>query len=432
MDMRTFEDVTFISFRETIPRHFGELLTMARIANKEIFVSLHLIHLSCAQTVFSNVPLHRDDDELARILDLLDKVRLGKHKPPRVREGYISSTSAVISYIHHICDIESDSANSIIIFASTRIALADMFRNFVDFTLDSPYELHCITVRSDAICIDCSIIGMHRRVYHCPPDPDNIKAALQSILEKPLLGVVPLPVTLKMGNLSLECEAQRVCLSILPRCTTMESYTHIQDYNPELIFQGPRVVHSALEQRRFSNVGEPLPITVHAIMKPQNVEDTYLYGDTWVLSTAKKRVTPSSYPASTNDCSASQFMQVLHELFKEDVLVCSTPFSNFDPPHQMALQRSCFLIYILGRNKLAMRAIMPTEIRRVILIDERPLRQADATLRKQLLDIRNHLKQRGNDPNFLMDRFTQGNLCQIVSQQKTERVSRVENSRVIL
>lgn len=426
----------------------GELLSLCRLVNGGggVTVSVRMATFEGVFSVAPDTPVAEGEQGLQRLLRALEVVE--RREPDcSPSPGAVSTNGDGIAVLrpwlyspqdHCVAQGPNGRRDNVFLLATAYLSYTELFSALAHVgSAAPPYVLHCVTVSAEAMGVATASLGSSGTLYCCSADPPDLRAALQASLGGLLLsgggrpahagasaraedGVLPVTVALCLGvGLRLCCEAQRPYWGPPLRCCTADRLSPVHEEAPSLVFQsgvgGVALAHSGFEVDRLEGSGGAVLLTLEAVLAPENVDEAFLGDNSWVLSPSG-RDGGGSADAALFGAAFSQF--------SKDVLVlrCGSGSSRLAAPHALALRRTCYAAYFLGRTRLMLRQITPIELRRVPIAPP-PLRTRDddAVAAAQMKAIRAELVARCRDPTFSLDSLLQGGVCLIAAQLRSEK-----------
>lgn len=407
LDLRVSEKEHFDVLRRIVTQQCSELLALARIANTPLCVRLGAMYHDHVHILADDVLLNANDASLQQLLRTLETISQlpGESIPGRLGVG---STRALHSFLSAMPTVENNAAKHLILFATSFVPYTELYSSLVNMScVPVSFTLHCVAMSSEALGVSSLSLGALGQLFHCSVDPVALQAAVQTVLGAYTLPPAsqPLPLVLMIGTLAIACEAQRPYLSHMHRCCTINDFPMIQEQRPSLMFQGPLLVHSGFELYHTRPL-DPPRLVLEAVLPPGNVEEAYLYDNSWVLRAV------SGESSSVATLSPAQLLDALYAEYQEDALILRCAQSALDAPHDMAVQSTVFVAYFADRATLLMRQIIPTERRRLFIEAPLPVRHENTSLATRLRNIRKELLNR----DFFVDHTVSCGLIRVASQ----------------
>lgn len=330
----------------------------------------------------------------------------------------------------------------------------------------SVYRIHCLGVDADAACITMaefngtlpssgstsvkienttSKLSVKQRLYRSAGDPCDIRFAIQSSVSPFLLGESTI-ITVQMnlgGHFKLVGLARRPYLVDLHRCCLPEDLheSHV-GHRPGLCFLGHHIgsspfsiareqatpvsipgaerhgfpdYHGKAEHRAVGGndsvfCGRVPQLHLQALLHPEMVEETHLFGDPWIL-------TPSPQDS---------IWQSVFDVFQQDVFLLRTNDPFLQGLHRLASPHACFVAFFKDKWHIILRQVIPTELRREIITrgDEsvgegKRGGLQDPILLEELQDLRQHI--RGENQSLSTDSMNEILSCGLglISSQVT-------------
>ncbi|KAG5504491.1 hypothetical protein JKF63_04943 [Porcisia hertigi] len=295
--------------------------------------------------------------------------------------------SPVMPHVQRALDkFQQDS--QLILFCSSYVSHSEATQSLSGLCLDaSPHQwLRCILVDWEAACVTVGEMSSSVRVYRCSRSTRQLQAALQDGL-----GSFLLPSVYSSRHLQLQVGLQVVPVAasiwhygaFLNKCRTISSVPGVSRVLPDL------PVTRDMKRRHFADTAHCHPLisvgpaverscrderpTLHlrAVLEADKIDESFLFGDTWVLtldlSTSFTSTLSSSSPSKSCAASAASLWHAFFDVFRGDALVFAAEDTGIEVCNTAMLRHHHFVAYFMPDKTMRVREIVPPELRFVPL-----------------------------------------------------------------
>ncbi|KAG5478580.1 hypothetical protein LSCM4_04813 [Leishmania orientalis] len=394
-DGRGYEEL-----RQTVYAQCGQLLTLSRLHSSgdgaALFTTVHIVtHTRVVSYATSFHAQAADKSSESGAVDVMAGLRPLQVAQPDHSVGACGAAAfrnrmeIVMPCIQQTL-ADSQNRRQLILFCSSYVSHTEATQSLSGLRLDaSPHQwLRCILVDWEAVSVTVGELTSNVRVYRCSRSARQLQAAMQDILCPFLMPDLRLSrrLGLKLGVQAVPVIATLwhygVCLN---EGNAIGSVARAGCAPPAAVFEASGTMCQCLTEasRRQTSVtaaavaeggdrGDWPLLHLRAILEADKVDESLLYGDTWVLAldtsaATASTLTSSSAPSRPYAASAVALWHAFCDAFFGDALVFIGEETGIEVCRHALQQHHHFVAYFMPDKTMRVREIVPPELRLVPL-----------------------------------------------------------------
>ncbi|KAG5478776.1 hypothetical protein LSCM1_06180 [Leishmania martiniquensis] len=394
-DGRGYEEL-----RQTVYTQCSQMLTLSRLHSSgdrtALSASVHIVtHARVASHATSFQAEAPGESSDFRAADVVAGLRPLQTAQPDHSVGVCGADTfgnrmeAVMPHIQRALD-DSQQRSQLILICSSYVSHTEATQSLSGLRLGaSPHQwLRCILVDWAAVCVTVGELTSNTRVYRCSRSMRQLQAAVQDSL---CVFLMPDVRPSRRLQLKLGAQAMPVIAALwhygacLDESDTVRGVARAERASPAALSEVSDMTCRRLEApdcckssaaaasvAEWGDRGDGCP-TLHlrAILEADQVDESLLFGDTWVLAldtavTASTLIS-SSAPLWPSAASTVALWYAFFNAFFGDALVLTGEATDMGSRHRALQRRHHFVAYFMPDKTMRVREIVPPELRFVPL-----------------------------------------------------------------
>lgn len=338
----TRDDTAFQQLRARVSEHglaFLSLLRFARQRNVAVRLSIYHLRGGCCDSRLLDAAVVQCHAAFSAACEAMTEMATAPSS--FVTPGLTCFRQRMAALLPIMADLthrgENEDAGHYIAFYSTYVTCAEVSRSFAGIFTAPRCVCRCVVADTEAVSGSSLVVDGSCLVIRCSLDPCILQGAVQATLRLAELPLYPLsvPVVLHIGAMQVLCSAA------LPYASAANLAGRAAD---------TPVNH----------------LTLRAVVDPDNVNESTLFGDSWVVVAATKVTGFDEAGAATTAASKpapSLVFDACFNVFKDTSMIFTTPQLSLSTICDGSLKSASFIAYFHDDTQVILRQIVPTELR---------------------------------------------------------------------